>query len=136
MSGVGRSGADVSSPDCDRGRIRALLAGKILGRSGLALALALVALLAGAGEVAGQTPLSFEDYRETVEPIFLADRGGWGPGRAPCATCHVEQGTPLRLQRLRETAEGEVFWSEEDSRRNFEVVSRLVTPGIRTAAGC
>ena len=98
-------------------------------RSGLALAIALIASGAGAGEVAAQAPLSFEVYRETVEPIFLADRGGWGPGRAPCATCHVEQGTPLRLQRLRETAEGEVFWSEEDSRRNFEVVSRLVTPG-------
>lgn len=91
--------------------------------------IALLASVVGAGEVAGQAALSFERYRETVEPIFLVDRGGWGPGRAPCVTCHAEQGTPLRLQRLRETAEGEVYWSEEDSRRNFEVVSRLVRPG-------
>ena len=93
------------------------------------LAIALLASVSGAGEVAGQVPLSFERYRDTIEPIFLADRGGWGPGRAACVTCHAEQGTPLRLQRLRETAEGEVFWSEEDSRRNFRVVSRLVRPG-------
>ena len=100
-----------------------------LGWLGLALAVALMASVGGAGNVAGQAALSFERYRETIEPIFLADRGGWGPGRAPCVTCHAEQGTPLRLQGLRETAGGEVFWSEEDSRRNFEVVSRLVRPG-------
>ena len=100
-----------------------------LGRPGLALAVALMAAVPGASRVAGQVPLNFEHYRETVEPIFLVDRGGWGPGRAACVTCHSEQGTPLRLQRLRETAEGAVFWSEEDSRRNFRVVSRLVTPG-------
>ena len=112
-----------------RRNVHGLLQRAPLGRPGLALAIALMALVPGAGRVAGQVPLSFERYRETVEPIFLADRGGWGPGRAPCVTCHAEQGTPLRLQRLRETAEGEVFWSEEDSRRNFDVVSRLVTPG-------
>jgi len=94
-----------------------------------AVALAWMASASGAGGAAGQEPLNFERYREAIEPIFLADRGGWGPGRAPCVTCHAEQGTPLRLQRLRETDDGEVYWSEDDSRRNFEVVSRLVTPG-------
>ncbi|MYJ66881.1 MAG: hypothetical protein F4087_00005, partial [Gemmatimonadetes bacterium] len=98
-------------------------------RTVFAVAVALVGCASGAARVAGQTPLSFDRYRATVEPIFLVDRGGWGPGRAACVTCHAEQGTPLRLQRLRETAEGEVFWSEEDSRRNFRVVARLVTPG-------
>ncbi|WP_420447759.1 hypothetical protein [Candidatus Palauibacter sp.] len=100
-----------------------------LQQLGRAAGLALVASTLGASEAMGQAPLSFERYRETVEPIFLEDRGGWGPGRAPCVTCHAEQGTPLRLQRLRETDDGEVYWAEEDSRRNFEVVSRLVTPG-------
>ena len=98
-------------------------------RTVLAVAVALVASVSGTARATAQTPLNFERYRETVEPIFLVDRGGWGPGRAACVTCHAEQGTPLRLQRLRETADGEVFWSEEDSRRNFRVVSRLVTPG-------
>lgn len=100
-----------------------------LRQSGLAVAVALISSIAGTAVVTAQVPLNFDRYRETVEPIFLVDRGGWGPGRAACVTCHAEQGTPLRLQRLRETAEGEVFWSEEDSRRNFRVVSRLVTPG-------
>ena len=76
-----------------------------------------------------QEPLSFEQYREVVEPIFLASRGGYGPGRAPCVTCHAEQGTPLRLQALNENPDGTVFWSEEQSRQNFQIVSRLVTPG-------
>jgi len=125
---VERSGSHATPAECG-GSIRGLLASRTRRRSGFAFVVALIALLSGAGVATGQVPLSFEAYRETIEPIFLADRGGWGPGRAPCATCHAEQGTPLRLQRLRETAEGEVFWSEEDSRRNFEVVSRLVTPG-------
>jgi hypothetical protein len=41
----------------------------------------------------------------------------------------VHNGTPLKLQPLQEDESGSVFWSEEQSRRNFEVVSRLVTPG-------
>lgn len=73
--------------------------------------------------------LSFETYRSVVEPIFIKPRGGHGPGRSPCATCHVPNGTPLRLQPLQEDEDGGVFWSEEQSRQNFEVVSRLVVPG-------
>jgi hypothetical protein len=48
---------------------------------------------------------------------------------SPCATCHVHSGTPLKLQPLQEGENGRVFWSEEQSRMNFEVVSRLVVPG-------
>lgn len=73
--------------------------------------------------------LSFERYREAIEPIFLKARGGYGPGRSPCVTCHASNGTPLKLQPLQETKSGEVFWSEEQSRKNFEVVLRLVVPG-------
>lgn len=88
------------------------------------------ALLAGAPcPSAAQETLSFERYREAVEPIFLQPRGGYGPGRAPCVTCHARQGTPLKLQPLQEDEGGGVFWSEAQSRQNFEVVSRLVTPG-------
>ncbi len=76
-----------------------------------------------------QEGLSFAQYRARVEPIFIAPRGGHGPGMSPCATCHVSSGTPLRLQPLQEDGSGGVFWSEEQSRRNFDVVSRLVVPG-------
>ncbi len=73
--------------------------------------------------------LNFDRYREAVEPIFLAERGGYGPGRAACVTCHAKQGTPLKLQPLREDDGGGVFWSEQQSRQNFETVARLVAPG-------
>lgn len=99
--------------------------GRVAARS-LSLGFILVAI---AGQVWAQTPLDFERYRDTVEPIFLQLRGGYGPGRAPCVTCHAEQGTPLRLQALQEMPDGSVFWSEDQSRENFAVVARLVTPG-------
>ena len=76
-----------------------------------------------------QQTLSYERYRETIEPVFLADRGGYGPGRAACVTCHAGQGTPLRLQALQEGENGDVSWSETQSRQNFEVVARLIEPG-------
>ena len=81
------------------------------------------------GASSGQQGLSFEQYRARVEPIFIAPRGGYGPGMSPCATCHVHSGTPLKLQPLQERDDGSVFWSESQSRMNFEVVSRLVVPG-------
>ena len=73
--------------------------------------------------------LSFERYRQEVEPIFITPRGGHAPGRSACITCHAHNGTPLKLQPLQETEDGNVFWSEEQSRQNFDVVSRLVLPG-------
>ncbi len=53
--------------------------------------------------------LDFEFFKTRVEPIFLKRR----PGHARCYVCHSPSG------------EG----TEEQSRRNFELVSRLVTPG-------
>lgn len=76
-----------------------------------------------------QTALSFDTYRERVEPIFLEKRTGHGPGLSACAACHAHSGTPLRLEDLEEDENGRVYWSEAASRRNFEVVSRLVVPG-------
>lgn len=78
---------------------------------------------------AAQDLLDFEVYRARVEPIFLVDRGGHGPGASACVTCHVQSGTPLRLQPLQEDGNGGAFWTEEQSRMNFEVVSGLVAPG-------
>ncbi|HXV86392.1 MAG TPA: hypothetical protein VD793_06820, partial [Gemmatimonadales bacterium] len=76
-----------------------------------------------------QGSLDFQFYRERVEPIFIRPRAGYGPGLSPCATCHVQSGTPLKLQPLQEGEGGRVFWSEEQSRRNFQAASRLVVPG-------
>src|SRR3984893_807095 len=65
--------------------------------------------------------LNFKTYRGRIEPIFLKMR----QGNVRCYDCHSVMNTRLRLQPL--TA-GETTWSEEQSRQNLEVVSRLVTP--------
>ena len=65
--------------------------------------------------------LEFTIYRSRIEPIFLKMR----QGNVRCYDCHSVMNTRLRLQPL--TA-GDSTWSEEQSRQNFEVVSRLVTP--------
>src|ERR1700730_8218136 len=65
--------------------------------------------------------LDFKTYRAQIEPIFLKMR----QGNVRCYDCHSVMNTRLRLQAL--TA-GDSTWSEEQSRQNFEVVSRLVTP--------
>jgi hypothetical protein len=66
--------------------------------------------------------LDFEYYRTRVEPIFLKKR----PGHARCVVCHVGSTNAFSLQPL---SAGSSTWSEEQSRRNFQIVSRLVTPG-------
>lgn len=69
--------------------------------------------------------LDYESYRSRVEPIFLKPREGLGPG-GPCFVCHTKVTSRFRLQPL---SPGATSWSEEESRRNFEVVKQLVVPG-------
>ena len=91
--------------------------------------LVVVAFAVAPAQAASQT-LDFDVYRSRVEPIFYAPRGGGhGPGASPCVTCHVHSGTPLKLQPLQEASDGSVYWTEAQSRQNFEMVSRLVVPG-------
>ena len=73
----------------------------------------------GAGQV--QPSLDFEIYRIRIEPIFLKPR----QGGVRCYDCHSMLVTRLRLEPL---SAGSSSWTEEQSRRNFEVVSQLVTP--------
>ena len=72
--------------------------------------------------------LSFEVYRKRVEPVLLNPREGGGAegGGVPCVSCHMTVITRMRLTPL---SEGSRTWTEAQSRHNFEVVSRLVTPG-------
>ena len=71
-----------------------------------------------AGHVAAQS-LDFATYRAKVEPIFLKKR----EGHARCVVCHAGAGNAFSLQRL---APGATTWTEEQSRQNFEAVSKLV----------
>ena len=89
--------------------------------------LCLGVLLAGlwsqqpASAPAAPPSLDFQFFKTRVQPIFLAKR----PGHARCIACHGS-GTPLRLQPL---PTGSTSWSDEDSRKNFEAVQRVVAPG-------
>src|ERR1700694_3993532 len=64
----------------------------------------------------------YEFYKSRVEPVFLTKR----PDHARCYVCHVESNNAFRLQRL---SSGAAAWTEEQSHRNFEMVSILVNPG-------
>jgi len=85
----------------------------------LAAALAPLAL---AGALAAQGPsLDFEFFKTRVQPILLLKR----PGHARCYVCH-STGTTFRIERL---SAGATSWNDEQSRRNFDSVKRLVVPG-------
>ena len=86
-----------------------------------AFALVLSSLLMPAWVVAQQPSLDYEFFKARVQPIFLAKR----PGHARCVACHVG-GTPMRLQPL---LPGGAGWNDEDTRKNFEAVRRMVVPG-------
>jgi len=81
----------------------------------------------GAAGAEAQTPqLDYEFFKARVEPIFLKRRSD---EHARCYVCHQMQrhgGGPLSLEML---PAGANFWTEEQSRKNFEVVSKLVVPG-------
>lgn len=84
-----------------------------------------VAMIVVAAAWLGQAPappsLDYEVFKTQVQPIFLAKRAG----HARCVSCH-SSGTPLRLQPL---SAGTTTWNEEESRKNFEAVKRVVVPG-------
>ena len=65
--------------------------------------------------------LNFEVFKTQVEPIFLKKR----PEHARCIACH-DKASPLRLQPL---APGRTTWNDEESRKNFEAIRRVVMPG-------
>jgi hypothetical protein len=67
--------------------------------------------------------LDYDFFKARVQPVFLEKR----PGHTRCVVCHsARSNNAFRLEKL---APGAATWSEEQSRRNFEVVSRLVVPG-------
>jgi hypothetical protein len=82
----------------------------------------LVAITMMCSAMAGAQTLDFEVFKARVEPVFLKKR----PGHARCVACHVDAATAFRLQKL---PPGAAMWTEEQSRKNLEVASRLVTPG-------
>ncbi len=82
----------------------------------------MTALLAQQPASSSEVGVNFEFFKTRVQPIFLDKR----PGLLRCVSCHAGEG---RVGFLVELSEGATTWDEDQSRRNFEAVSRLVTPG-------
>ena len=94
---------------------------------------------AGATSAQGQVPaaqppaspsaaaraLDYEVFKTKVQPILVSPR----KGNARCTSCHSRGGGNAFLEPL---PPGSTGYTEEQSRRNFERVSRLVTPGQPT----
>jgi hypothetical protein len=80
--------------------------------------LALLVLISSAAHLAIAQSLDFETYKTTIEPIFVKKRAG----HARCVACHSASNNGFKLQPLAEGA----TWTEEQSGRNFESVSKLV----------
>ncbi len=92
------------------------------------LVVTVVAAMLAAPAIAGAAELDYDAFKTQVEPIFLKKRAG----HARCYTCHAENiNNALRLERL---PPGQSFWTEDQSRHNFEVVSGLVVPGDPSAS--
>jgi hypothetical protein len=103
-------------------------------RAAFYLAATLVAVQAGTGLTSAQgrggapqggpaaSPLDYEVFKTKVQPILTSPR----KGNARCMACHSRGGGNAYLEPL---TPGSSTYTEEQSRRNFERVSRLVVPG-------
>jgi hypothetical protein len=80
--------------------------------------LALLVMMTSVAHLAAAQTLDYEVYKKSVEPIFAKKR----LGHARCVACHSAANNAFRLQPLPEGS----TWTEEQSRRNFESVSKLV----------
>jgi hypothetical protein len=80
--------------------------------------LALAGVITLAAQLAMGQSLDYETYKKSVEPIFAKKRAG----HARCVACHSASNNAFRLQPLAEGAS----WTDEQSRRNFASVSKLV----------
>jgi len=87
---------------------------------------AMAALLAAAAAplmtLRAAPALDYEFFKARVQPVFLQKRDG----HTRCYVCHAESNNAFRLERL---SPGASTWSEQQSRKNFEMASILVNPG-------
>ena len=79
--------------------------------------------LSQAASPSNATPaLNYEFFKDRVEPVFLTKR----PGHTRCVVCHTINNAPLHLVPL---SPGATAWNEEQSRRNFQLVQKVVVAG-------
>jgi hypothetical protein len=61
----------------------------------------------------------YDYFKAKVQPIFLTKRAG----HARCVMCHAEANNAFRLEKL---PAGQETWTEEQTRKNFDTVLKLV----------
>jgi hypothetical protein len=86
------------------------------------LRFAIAAAMSAPSSMAAAPSLDFDVYRTRVEPIFSRQR----EGHARCVVCHSEATNAFRLQAWGPQTKA---FTEEQSRLNFQMISKLVTPG-------
>jgi hypothetical protein len=88
------------------------------------IAVAVVFTAASAPQIVSHAAptLDYDFFKARVEPVFLQKRDG----HTRCYVCHAESNNGFRLERM---SPGASAWSEEQSRKNFEMASKLVNPG-------
>ena len=78
--------------------------------------------MAWAQAAPASSALDYAVFKAKIEPLLLEKR----PGHARCVVCH-STGTNFRLQPL---SPGQKAWTDEQSQKNFQMVSRFVLPGV------
>lgn len=86
-----------------------------------AYCLSTVSLVVMIASAHAEVALDFEYFKNEVQPIFLAKR----EGNVRCIQCHTRSSN-FRIQALQEH---QLFFTEEQSRMNFESASEFVLPG-------
>ena len=86
---------------------------------GAVTATAALALVSATLVARAAATLDYDFFKARVQPIFLEKRAG----HAPCAMCHAEANNMLHLEKL---PDGQNTWTEEQTRKNFETVSKIV----------
>jgi hypothetical protein len=66
--------------------------------------------------------LDYDFYKARIEPLFLKKKAG----HTRCVVCHSESNNFFKLEPL---SSGAKAWTDEQSHKNFETVSKLVNPG-------
>jgi hypothetical protein len=92
-----------------------------------ALAALILTFFPAGPAAAADAALDYAFYKARVEPIFLKKK----PGHTRCVVCHAESNNAFKLEKL---SPGVKSWTEEQSRANFEMASRLVVPGNLAAS--
>src|SRR5580698_11437955 len=86
---------------------------------GAVTAAAALALVSATWVARAAATLDYDFFKARVQPIFLEKR----PGHAPCVMCHAEANNMLHLEKL---PDGQPVWTEEQTRKNFDTVSKIV----------